>query len=398
MAFPFSFSFTVIFNGLNFIMILLLCSAAQTKGSGSGAGAGAGSGSGSGLVLLLDNPDHSYFRTQSLSQEAYMTQSDIAATMSVLLGFAPSASLSVSSSKLDALLTPNPFKRPHAVLVLEARGINQETLSGLDFSNFGLESYSYRHLVAESSDTAFDFPEDEVMLVSLKGASDDENDLHSIEKELSDLALWLGGFYTGGQQPMQGNLSIPLSKESSLTLNLLKGADQIFAKELVSLYQNIRRVAVMHENLAESSLDTAELLLGSFAGVEALQEHYGHNNIPCKGLELFLNVAVKLFNSLQLSYGGQIVGIVAMNSNVVPSSEEMFDIKLTSRNSHLLSELDSSKRLPPNFAEVQAKLIRKAVAWSMAFILLVTTLVGVYYLFNMPITRDTLLYSNVKLD
>lgn len=236
------------------------------------------------------------------------------------------------------------------------------------------------------------------MLLSLKGAADDGNDLHSIEKELSDLALWLGGFYSGGQKPLQGNLSIPLSKESILTFNLLKGADQIFAKELVSLYQNIRRIAAMHENIVESSPDTAELLLGSFAGVEALQEHYGHNNIPCEGLELFLNVAVKLFNSLQLSYGGQIVGIVAINNNVVPSFQEMLDIKLTSRNSRLLSELDSSKSGAPNFAIIQALLIRRAVAWSMAFILLVATLVGVYYLFSMPLTRDTLLYSSVKLD
>ncbi|KAH9293286.1 hypothetical protein KI387_005939, partial [Taxus chinensis] len=344
-----------------FVMILLLCTTAQIKGSG--------------WVVLVDNPDHRYFRTQS--QEAHMTQSDVAAAMSVLLGFAPAASHpSISSSKLDALLTPNPFKRPHAVFMLEARGINQVTLSGLDFSKFGLESYSQRRLVDESNRTAFDLPENEVMLESLNGISDDDCDVHSVEKELLDLALWLGGSYTGGHQPLQGNLSIPLSEEL-MTFNLLKGADQIFAKELISLHQNIRRVAAIHEDLAKSSQDTTELLIGSFVGVKALQEYYGNDNIPQQGLDVFLNVVVKLFHSLRLSYGGQIVGIISINSNVVPSSDGMFDVKLSSRNSRWLSELGPFKSSAmSNSTIAEVKLVRRAIAWSTGLILLIATLVG----------------------
>jgi len=324
-----------------------------------------------------------------------MTQSDVASTVSVLLGFAPSSTNpSVSSSKLDGLLLPNPFDRPRGVFMLDARGIDQELLSELDLPKLGLGAYSYRQLVAESSHTAVELPEDEVILESLNEASGDECDAHCIEQELVDLASWLGGSYTVVEQLLQGKFSIPLSKGSFLNLDLLKRADQIFAKELVSLRRNIRWVVSMHD-LAEGSPDPALLLMGSFVGVQALREHYGQDDISREGLELFLNVAAKLLDSLQLSYGGQFVGVVVMNGNAVPATEGMFDVKLSSRTSRWLTEKFLAES---NSTTAEVKLARRALAWSTAIILLIATLMGVYYLFNMPLTRDTLLYSNVKLD
>lgn len=348
--------------------------------------------------MFLDNPHHRFFRTESLasdSEEISMTQSDVASTVSVLLGFAPSSSHpSVSSSKLDGLLLPNPFDRPRCVLMLEARGIDQELLSELDLPKLGLGAYNYRQLVAESSQTAVELPEDDVILESLNEASGDECDTHCIEQELVDLASWLGGSYTAGEQLLQGKFSIPLSKGSLLNLDLLKRADQIFAKELVTLRRNIRGVVSMHD-LAEGSADPAMLLMGSFVGVQALREHYGQDDISREGLELFLNVAAKLLDSLQLSYGGQFVGVVVMNDNSVPASEGMFDVNLSSRTSRWLAEKFPAAS---NSTSAEVKLTRRALAWSTAIILLIATLMGVHYLFNMPLTRDTLLYSNVKLD
>jgi len=380
------------FFGINWATCILLLSCAllpqQMKAEATGGGS----------LLFLDNPHHRFFRTESLeseSEEISMTQSDVASTVSVLLGFAPSSTNpSVSSSKLDGLLLPNPFDRPRGVFMLDARGIDQELLSELDLPKLGLGAYSYRQLVAESSHTAVELPEDEVILESLNEASGDECDAHCIEQELVDLASWLGGSYTVVEQLLQGKFSIPLSKGSFLNLDLLKRADQIFAKELVSLRRNIRWVVSMHD-LAEGSPDPALLLMGSFVGVQALREHYGQDDISREGLELFLNVAAKLLDSLQLSYGGQFVGVVVMNGNAVPASEGMFDVKLSSRTSRWLTEKFLAES---NSTTAEVKLARRALAWSTAIILLIATLMGVYYLFNMPLTRDTLLYSNVKLD
>eukprot|EP01018_Ginkgo_biloba_P009712 Gb_34405 [translate_table: standard] len=359
-----------------------------------------------------------------------MTQEDLVATVSVLLGFAPFTSFSsVSSSKvvadkLDRLLLPDPFDRPHAVFMLEARGIDQgldnistELLSELDLMKLELDAYSYRQLVAESSHAAIELPEDEVILQSLTGASGVECDATCIEQELVDLSSWLGGSYVEEQQPLQGKLNIPLPKGSILTLDLLKRADQTFATELVSLLRNIRQAISLHEHLAESSHNPAELLMGSFRGVEALQEYYGKGVISLQGSELFLNVVAKLFHSLQLAYGGwysehlpeitvdlnvvnaagQIVGVVAINSNAAPAFEGIFDVKLSLRPSRWLTEQGSPSTSNSTTYE-EIKLVRRSLAWSTAIILLIATLIGVYYLFNMPLTRDTLLYSNAKLD
>lgn len=375
-------------NRVTFIL-LLLCALLphQMKAEATGGGS----------LLFLDNPHHRFFRTESLASESEdisMTQSDVASTVSVLLGFAPSASHPSVSSKLDGLLLPNPFDRPRGVFMLEAKGINQELLSELDLPKLGLGVYSYRQLVAESSHTAVELPEDEVVLKSLNEASGDECDAHCIEQELVDLASWLGGSYTAEEQLLQGKLSIPLSKGSFLILNLSKRADQIFAKELVSLRRNIRWVVSMHD-LVEGSPDPALLLTGSFVGVQVLREHYSQDDISREGIEVFLNVAAKLLDSLQLSYGGQFVGVIVMDGNAVPASEGMFDVRLSLGTSRSLTERFLATS---NSTSEELKLARKALAWSTAIILLIATLMGVHYLFNMPLTRDTLLYSNVKLD
>ncbi|GFY93028.1 putative type 1 membrane protein [Actinidia rufa] len=48
---------------------------------------------------------------------------EVGAAVSVLLGFAPPATLSAaSSSKLNEVLMPNPFDKPRAVFMLDVRG------------------------------------------------------------------------------------------------------------------------------------------------------------------------------------------------------------------------------------------------------------------------------------
>ncbi|KAG1360585.1 hypothetical protein COCNU_09G000480 [Cocos nucifera] len=59
-----------------------------------------------------------------------MSLYEVAAATSVLLGFAPPSSLpSDSSYKLNEVLSSNPFDRPHAVMILEVRGVKGPLLS-----------------------------------------------------------------------------------------------------------------------------------------------------------------------------------------------------------------------------------------------------------------------------
>ena len=61
----------------------------------------------------------------------------------------------------------------------------------------------------------------------------------------------------------------------------------------------------------------------------------------------------------------------------------------------LLEEVKTSSN---STAMAEVALVRLTLAWITGGVLLIATLIGVYLLLNMPLTRDTLLYSNVKLD
>ncbi|KAL9262747.1 hypothetical protein AKJ16_DCAP27415 [Drosera capensis] len=51
-----------------------------------------------------------------------------------------------------------------------------------------------------------------------------------------------------------------------------------------------------------------------------------------------------------------------------------------------------------NTTDVEVALVRNTLVWTAGILLLISSFIGVYLLVNMPLTKDTLLYSNVKLD
>ncbi|CAM6115127.1 unnamed protein product [Calypogeia fissa] len=82
--------------------------------------------------------DHLWFRAPVLCyaplpqvsdlQDEVIYGEDTAAAIAVLLVVPPSLKLSSdSSARLDSLLSPNPFKRPHAVVALTIRSITSES-------------------------------------------------------------------------------------------------------------------------------------------------------------------------------------------------------------------------------------------------------------------------------
>jgi len=345
-------------------------------------------------VVFLDSPSHPYLRTASASSsfQNSISLSEVGAAVSVLLGLAPPASLPPdSSSKLDEVLLPNPFDRPRAVFMLEVRGVEDPSLF-IEHPNFQVGGASSSKVLVESNKVDIELAaEDDVYLALLDKPDEIESDLN--DKELHDFANWLGGSYVGTLNDLDGELTLPLASGAPLRLYMSKKADREFAISLASLVHNIRVAGEMHADFVGGMRNPAEILTGCFTGIQALRGHYGPGGAVEQGMDLFLTTLTKLFDSLQLAYRGQIVGVVLLNEKSSQNSGRMLDVKFSTQAPRWLEEVGP---LAPTLKAVL--LVRRTLAWITGLILLISTLIGIYLLFNMPLTRDTLLYSNVKLD
>ncbi|KAF6158012.1 hypothetical protein GIB67_008141 [Kingdonia uniflora] len=351
----------------------------------------------SGSIAFLDNPNHRYLRMQSpdgSAEAGTMFLSDVGAAVSILLGFTPPASLSADSSfKLNEFLLPNPFNRPRAVFLLEVEGIEEQQLP-LDYFGNSRAGNTFRsRVLLDSGKVDIQLPGGkEVSVISLEKSFGSDCDATCADTELLHLASALGGSYVSyALEPFSGVFTVMLPSGTTLSLHLSKKADRKFAVSLVSLIHSTRRASKRREEFSGNMQSQAEFVTGCFTGIKALQEQSGPGGAQ-QGMELLLTTLTMLFDSLQEAYKGQLVGAVLFKAE----SEPVFSVKYTSHpSSRLLEELTD---IPDISALVERQLVRTVLAWATGIILLISTLLGIYFLVNMPITRDTLLYSNVKLD
>jgi len=342
--------------------------------------------------MFLDGIDHTYLRTERsglANKIDAMTTTEIASTISVLLGLAPSSSLSIeSSSKLNNVLLPNPFDKPHAVLVLEVRGTGAPPLM-VSHPKYEVDSsVGYKVLGSDSVDIELS-DEEEISVVSI---DEDSTCVACLDGEFTDLAHLLGGSYDSSMESHSGELTFTLASGSSMKLYLSKQADLKFALGLANLVRGVKNAVKAHQDLIGTDRSTAELLNGVFTGLESLKE-YGHDASE-KGLELLQTTLYNLFSQLQKEYQGKIVGVIVFTENSSTDSvSSLISLKYPSRISRVLSQVGASKLII-----LQIALVGTSIAWITGIIFLIATLIGVYLLFDMPLTRDTLLYCNVKLD
>ncbi|KAJ6817063.1 uncharacterized protein M6B38_413005 [Iris pallida] len=347
-------------NLLIFLCMLVLQSRAEISGS----------------VVFLDAPGHSFFRSRPSEidgEEKPLSTNEVAATISVLLGSAPPASLSAdSSAKLNEVLFPNPFDRPSAVFLLEVVGINDPLLP-IVYSN-GKVGSTFSSSVIDSDRASIQLTdEDEVSVTYIDGPLCDKCDAAYVEKELSDLAQWLEGTYIGSPDSLDGKLSFSLSSDSSFNLQMSKESDRHFALSLVALRKNIKKTVEFNEDFTGNSMSTAELLIGQFTGIEALKEEYGSGHTVQQGMELLKATLTKSFELLQKSHGGKIVGVLLSNSKPNPELGAMIDVKISARESRWLEEA----KLPNATTIAEVILVRRSLALITGIILLVSTLIGI---------------------
>ncbi|XP_073132393.1 uncharacterized protein [Henckelia pumila] len=345
-------------------------------------------------VLFLDSPTRGYLR-HSPDQTTTFTPSEVGAATSVLLGFSPHSVLAVaSSSKLNEVLRPNPFNRPRAVLMLEVSGAEGTQLI-LNSDNSAFSGALRIKVVGDERRVDIQLPgEDEASLVSLNEIS---SDTECSDKDLADFASWLGGSYVeDASGPLNGEFAVPLANEASLRLHMSESADREFMTSLFSLIYNIRRAMELHEVLSKREQSPSELIIGKFVGIKALQDHYGGEITAQHGLEVFITSISKIFDSLQAAYQGQICGVIVQGGPTTSELETIFHVKVASRASARWLEETKASADPIKVAEVA--FVRKTLAWITGIILLIATMLGIHFLMNMPLTKDTLLYANVKLD
>ncbi|KAF9688916.1 hypothetical protein SADUNF_Sadunf01G0037600 [Salix dunnii] len=345
-----------------------------------------------GSVFFIDSQTRQYLRTPSPNDAVQsMSLREVGAAVSVLLGFAPSDALSAaSSSKLNEVLMPNPFNRPRAVFMLEVTG-GEEIPFMAEQANAIFNGAFKTKIVLGSDKAGIQLPGEEVSVISL-----DEQLADFTDREISDFASWLGGSYVVDPlEALNGELAIPLASGATMSLHMSKKAYREFIASLLALFRNSRRAVEMHEDLSQSTQPPAELVKGCFDGLKALGEQYGPEGAAQKGLELLIITLSKMFDSLQVAFKGQIAGVIFLNTAPAPESETMLNVILTSPASARWLE---ETKTPSTGTIVEVALVRMTLAWITGIVLIIATLLGIYYLLNMPITKDTLLYSNVKLD
>lgn len=334
-------------------------------------------------AVFIDAASHRYLRDQQADgQDASMSFNEVSAAVSVLLGFAPSTSLpAISSSKLNKVLRPNPFDRPRAVFLVQIAGSDASAPS---FVSQGSNIFETRIEGADSADTGLTDTDDLIVIHSDESLDRSRSDY--LDNELSSLANWLEGSY----QKSSGKLVIPLESGNSLTLLLDKEADMEFVSSLASLLNTIQRAIQVHEDFSDV-VNPAELLECHFTGIKALENEYGSTEIVKQATEIVKKAIAKSFQSLHEVYKGKIVGLVISTKEASSSLVSIID---EPSSLHILRRLVEASKTK----EASVALVRKSLAWITGIILLVSTLIGVCLLMNMPLTRDTLLYSNVKID
>ncbi|KAL9237823.1 hypothetical protein vseg_012326 [Gypsophila vaccaria] len=337
----------------------------------------------SSAVLFIDSNSHQYLHKKNIQSNS-MSVKEVGAAVSVLLGLAPVDISAASSSKLNEVLLPNPFDRPRHVFMLEI-GLSQDSQSTVYADKAAFTSGVKSKVSGSEGGAKIELPANEgVAFISLDGA----DDMAKSDKEISDLATSVGGNF----ESSSGELIIPLPSGSKLRLYMGKKADKKFATDLIYLIDNMKKSVEMELDSSETSSNVAELVGGYFDGIKALQEEYGSDEIAQEGMELLLTMVSRVFDSLQTRHKGEAVAVLLFSK-----AQRMLDVTFSSVRpaARFMEEVKTSSN---STTAEEVRLVRLTVAWATGIILLIAVYIGVYLLMYMPVTKDTLLYSNVKLD
>ncbi|KAK6914269.1 hypothetical protein RJ641_021590, partial [Dillenia turbinata] len=326
---------------------------------------------GADTVFFIDSSTHHFLRTPSSDSNVQgnsMSLLEISATISVLLGFVPPATLSAAgSNKLNEVLLPNPFDRPRAVFMLEVGGAEDSQLF-VDHNGSPFKSALQSQVLSGSDKADIQLPnEDGISVFSFDELGSDAT---ITDKDLEIYASWLGGSYVANElEPLTGTLTLSSGNGADLSFHISKKEDREIIAKLVSLFYNIQRALDMHEGLSGTIKNPAELIKGSFDGLKAF------GGVSQQWIELFHVTVSKILDSLQKAYKGNIVGVVIFKGMLLQESEPLMNVMFTSMPT--VRWLEETKGSAESVKQEQQTLVRRTLAWITGLILLISTLLGV---------------------
>eukprot|EP00850_Spirogloea_muscicola_P016968 SM000141S00912 [mRNA] locus=s141:216533:219525:- [translate_table: standard] len=299
-------------------------------------------------VLFLDdgnNGDGVFLRADDKSSEqmADLTPQAFAAAIAALLASHIPFSNSTTALQVDALLAPDIFKRPEAVIVAVVAGMDQAT------------KFCAASILQEESQ---------------RGADDAQSS------------------QVGGPD------LIDLMQVVDTELDLMKETDQEYVSELSCFYKSAED-EVLRATTSNTSLTTPQpvLISGLITTLQALRTKHGTKSSKYQGAaKLVIDVLVHSLRSLRTAYEGQLVGALVLLGNI--EDEEASLLKNSAQLVRVARKLQDS-----SLSSVRSRrFVNKTIAILTGLILFVAALLGVYALLYMPLIRDPLLYSGAKVD
>eukprot|EP00270_Netrium_digitus_P004997 TRINITY_DN1650_c0_g1_i1.p1 TRINITY_DN1650_c0_g1~~TRINITY_DN1650_c0_g1_i1.p1 ORF type:complete len:311 (-),score=82.93 TRINITY_DN1650_c0_g1_i1:332-1264(-) len=307
-----------------------------------------------------------------------------------------------TEKKLDLLLSPDVFHRPSAVVVVNLEGLRTEWVRD------NVEGTKYRFLAIEDSavePAASHSPEHELVLAKQFSkldihVVDNENGRRAcsgncLMNELSSLGWIQSSDVSVHLEDMK--VSLPGSSE---VLDMSKEEDVWAVRDFLSMLRTIKEEAIDFRPGRHSLI-----LYGKTTGLKKLTLQY---NAPMEKIravgQLFFSALVDALSEMQHQSGGMIAPIVFMGEDNA-AADTALQLMLTKAKQLAAAPLGMSM---PRVSEriltettvtlTYDELVQRVVMWMTGLVLLIASLMTVYALAYMPITKDTLLYSGAKLE
>ncbi|GJP55513.1 hypothetical protein CLOM_g14463 [Closterium sp. NIES-68] len=359
-------------------------------------------------VLFLDEAQGSYFKrvSGSAGSLALSPTAAVAATAALLGVSVPLNTDAATSSQLNSLLIPDPFNRPRSVLHL--------TLPGADFTMYSnvtsgtVQVVQSRVLAATSGIPAASLtgyleaefvslyrsarPEGLMMDVATCGWNHADADAAvesmAASSPCDDLCLdFLMSPGSVGDEASQ-----QLRRVMNSAFDPSKDADSNFLANLACVVRAIRSASYNSAELATQP----HLLVASLAG---FQEKQDPHTASARLSFVLATISAHMSSLRLLSKGSLVAEVVLPGASSEQAAPHMLLQQIVSSAGQrpgarqLRGVVAASQVAQAQGLETPADVLSTAILVATVILLIVSLVLATAYLFNMPPTRDTLLYS-----
>ncbi|CAI5949435.1 unnamed protein product [Closterium sp. NIES-64] len=359
-------------------------------------------------VLFLDQTQGSYFNRASGSAElaALSTTATAAATAALLGVSVPPNSDAGISAQLNSLLIPDPFNRPRSVFLLNLPGVDFSVYSNV---TTGSVQVVQSRVLAPTSGVVAEYVADELeaeMIALYRSAR-----LEGLKVDVAtcgwrnadlDVAVESAVAASPCDDVCLELLMSPASVGDEASQQLRRVLNTAFDANKDSDSNFLANLACVVRAMRSASYDSAELaahphlLVASLAGFQEKQDP----QFASARLAFVLATISAHMSSLRLSDKGSVVAevVLAGASSAQAAPHLLLQQFVLSGDQRpgarqLRGVVAASQVAQAQGLETPAEVLSTAILVATVILLIVSLVLATGYLFNMPLTRDTLLYS-----